>query len=342
VCSFAAHRRCPGKIIFPDGAAARRDNRGMQPPTREDDAGVPIAAVEQATGIARATLRIWERRYGFPQPGRDPRVERSYPTEQVEKLRLIAGLVNQGHRPSRLVQLPLAELERLAGPASAPSARAGADHGTAAQAGEDPALALLRGHDTGALTLHLEESLRSQGLDGFVTRRMPALNLQVGAGWARGELEVYQEHLYSEAVQVVLRSAMLRLPAPSREARPRVLLATLPEEWHGIGLLMAQVLLLAQGCRCTSLGVRVPLPQLVLAAAAFGSDIVGLSFSPSMNPAHVLRGLEQLRGELSPQVVIWAGGSCPVLSRRRVAGVRPVRDIADLPVAVAQWRMQQG
>ena len=45
------------------------------------------------TGIARATLRIWERRYGFPQPGRDLRGERSYPDEQVRKLRLIADLM---------------------------------------------------------------------------------------------------------------------------------------------------------------------------------------------------------------------------------------------------------
>ena len=63
--------------------------------------GVPIASVEQATGIARATLRIWERRYGFPQPGRDLRGERSYPDDQVRKLRLIADLMAQGHRPGR-------------------------------------------------------------------------------------------------------------------------------------------------------------------------------------------------------------------------------------------------
>jgi hypothetical protein len=33
--------------------------------------GLPIAAVERDTGLAKDTLRVWERRYGFPQPGRD-------------------------------------------------------------------------------------------------------------------------------------------------------------------------------------------------------------------------------------------------------------------------------
>ncbi|NNU42468.1 MerR family transcriptional regulator [Ramlibacter montanisoli] len=72
--------------------------------------------MEQATGIARATLRIWERRYGFPQPGRDLRGERSYPDEQVRKLRLIADLMARGHRPGRLVELSATQLASLAGP----------------------------------------------------------------------------------------------------------------------------------------------------------------------------------------------------------------------------------
>src|SRR3954463_2558055 len=97
------------------------------PATTASQEGVPIAAVEQATGIARATLRIWERRYGFPQPGRDLRGERSYPAEQVERLRLMADLMARGHRPGRLVQLSPAQLATLAGPLGAgPGAEDGA------------------------------------------------------------------------------------------------------------------------------------------------------------------------------------------------------------------------
>ena len=305
---------------------------------READQGLPIAAVEQATGIARATLRIWERRYGFPRPQRDVRDERSYEPEQVEKLRLIAGLLARGHRPGRLVTLSAAQLAVLAVPAAAdnaePMSRAAAGAG-------DPVLALLQRHDMAGLAVHLEEEISSRGLDGFVTRRMPVLNQMVGAAWASGELQVYEEHLYTEATQLLLHNAIARLPAVTAQARPRVLLATFPEESHGLGLLMAQVLLVIHGCRCTALGVRVPLAQMVSAAAALDADVVGLSFSASINPAHVLRGLAQLRGDLPPRISIWAGGSCPVLARRQIAGVRAVRDIADAPAAVAEWRSRQ-
>ena len=72
-----------------------------------------IAAVERDTGIGKDTLRIWERRYGFPTPDRDGFGERSYPLEQVEKLRVIKRLLDQGHRPGRIVALPMETLLRL-------------------------------------------------------------------------------------------------------------------------------------------------------------------------------------------------------------------------------------
>ena len=46
--------------------------------------GLSIAALELETGIAKDTLRVWERRYGFPQPQRDEFGERIYPLEQVD------------------------------------------------------------------------------------------------------------------------------------------------------------------------------------------------------------------------------------------------------------------
>lgn len=302
----------------------------MSAPTELQE-GVPIASVEQATGIARATLRIWERRYGFPQPGRDLRGERSYPDDQVRKLRLIADLMAQGHRPGRLVQLTLAQLGSLAGPA--------AERGSAQRpiSIDDPVVAALRRHDTQGVLGLLEQDVRQRGLAGFVTERMAPLNVDVGLAWARGELEVFEEHLYTECVQHVVRSHLAMLP-PRPGDGPRVLLATFPEEAHGLGLLMAQVLLVLEGCACTSLGVRMPLAQIVAASEAFAADVVGLSFTASMNPAHVLRGLEQLRGELAPHVGVWAGGRSPVLARHRIAGVQPIAQVGEVPGAVAQWR----
>jgi methanogenic corrinoid protein MtbC1 len=297
------------------------------------DEGLPIADVEQATGIARATLRIWERRYGFPRPERDARGERSYPQEQVRKLRRIAELMAQGHRPGRLVGLPPEQLASADLPV--PAARAG--RATAETVTHDPVLEPLQNHDPLALRHLLEQRIRSAGLAGFVCDEMPRMNAVVGDAWSCGGLKVYEEHLYTEAVQQMLRARLAQLPAAGPQA-PRVLLATLPEESHGLGLLMAQAMFMLEGWSCTSLGLRVPVAQLVAACEAFRPDLLGLSFTASANPAHVLRGLEQLRAELPEALPVWCGGSSPVIARRRVPDVQFVAHVRDVATLSAPWR----
>ena len=51
-----------------------------------------IAAVERDTGLAKDTLRVWERRYGFPAPGRDAQGERLYSDDDLVRLRHIRRL----------------------------------------------------------------------------------------------------------------------------------------------------------------------------------------------------------------------------------------------------------
>jgi DNA-binding transcriptional MerR regulator len=58
-------------------------------------------------------LRMWERRYRFPQPGRDSHGERVYLPEQVEKLRMIKRLMDRGQRPGKLVEHSLEALQDL-------------------------------------------------------------------------------------------------------------------------------------------------------------------------------------------------------------------------------------
>ena len=69
-----------------------------------------IAAVERDVGLSKDVLRVWERRYGFPVPNRDPHGERLYPAVQVLRLGLIKRLMDLGHRPGRLMSTPVEEL----------------------------------------------------------------------------------------------------------------------------------------------------------------------------------------------------------------------------------------
>ena len=71
----------------------------------ENDAYYSIGRVERDTGIGRDTLRVWERRYGFPEPRRNTRGERMYSEAQLRRLQRIRRLLGQGLRPGKLLVL---------------------------------------------------------------------------------------------------------------------------------------------------------------------------------------------------------------------------------------------
>jgi hypothetical protein len=65
-----------------------------------------ISQVERETGLSKDTLRVWERRYGFPSPARNRNDERMYSDDQVQRLRVIRRLLDSGLRPGKIVGLP--------------------------------------------------------------------------------------------------------------------------------------------------------------------------------------------------------------------------------------------
>jgi MerR family transcriptional regulator, light-induced transcriptional regulator len=295
-----------------------------------------ISAVERDTGLSKDTLRVWERRYGFPAPGRDAIGERAYTFDQVEKLRVIKRLMDAGHRPGRIVPLPFAELQLLSlstveqATRQVPVALGSGDLATY--------MDLLRRHQIAELRTELNRSLSRHGVARFVTEVVSPLGTAVGDAWIRGQLEVFEEHMYTEALQSVLRVAIASIPEPPLGARPRVLLTTFPGEPHGLGLLMAEAMFCLDGARCMSLGVQTPLWDIVRASTAHRADIVALSFSGSMNPNQVVDGLTELREKLPPAVRVWAGGGSPVLYRRRVDGVEPMSSLVQVPLELQRLR----
>lgn len=296
-----------------------------------------IAAVERDTGIGKDTLRVWERRYGFPQPLRNADGDRVYPPEQVQRLRQIKRLLDRGMRPGQVVPLDAAALQALiAAPAAAPGARMPA--AVSATGANAPYLVLLQRHEVQALHRQLARDLLRHGLSGFVSNVVAPLTVAVGEAWMRGELAVFEEHLYSEVIQRVLRQAIAAMPpVDARLARPRVLLTTVPQEPHILGLLMVEAMLALEGCVCIQLGPQMPLPEIVQAVQAHRADVLALSFSSLLPAAQVIAALQELTETLPPSCVLWAGGSAPALARAP-EGVRVLRGLDELAAAAADWR----
>ena len=298
-----------------------------------------IAAVERDTGIGKDTLRVWERRYGFPMPSRDVNDERIYPMAQVEKLRVIKRLMDQGYRPGRIVAQSMAALQHLSrGEASLQANQLSA----AALMREDLQgfMTLLQSQNHEGLRQALLDTLKQVGLSQFVANVVAPLTVMVGDAWARGDLAVHEEHLYSECVSDLMRQATATVLETTDAVAPTVLLTTFPQEAHGLGLLMAQSMLTLQGCRCVSLGTQTPLRDIAQAALVHRADVVALSFSVNMNINQVVEGLTELTALLPESVDVWAGGSSPALRRRHLERTFILRDLNAIVDTVKHWRQK--
>ncbi len=261
-----------------------------------------IAAVERDTGLSKDVLRMWERRYGFPTPERDDNGERSYPAAQVERLRLIKRLMDMGHRPGKLLAMPADELAALAPRRPPPAARPGSGS-------EDPGelLALIKQHDAHGYQQAMQQRLARQGLQSFVQDTVAPLTQRVGEAWEDGSFEVFEEHLFTELTKRLLRQAIATLPA--RPLGRRILLTTVPEERHSLGLLMVEAVLSIEGAHCIPLGPQMPLIEIARAAAAHQAEVVALSFSSAFPQRQIAGLLQQLETLLPAGVELWAGGA---------------------------------
>jgi DNA-binding transcriptional MerR regulator/methylmalonyl-CoA mutase cobalamin-binding subunit len=305
-----------------------------------------IAAVERDTGIAKDTLRVWERRYNFPMPLRDKNDDRVYPADQIEKLRILKRLLDSGFRPGRIVPLPIEALKELSAKTNQAVEQNPHPASIITQEEMDRYLDLLRSHQTEALRLALSTTLMKIGLDRFVIEVVAPLIRNIGEYWANGKLEIHEEHLFTEQIKHLLRTAINSVPRGhigqnEESSRPRILLTTFPQEPHSLGLLMAEALMALEGCSCVSLGTQTPILEIAQAARAQKADVIALSFSSQMNQNQVVDGLNELKSKLAPGIELWVGGDNQALRKRTPEGVMVLTALQDISANVKVWRTKR-
>lgn len=303
-----------------------------------------IAEVERETGLGKDTLRVWERRYGFPQPRRDPLGERAYPHDQLQRLRLLKRLLDAGHRPGKVVSLPLVQLQGLLqGNHADPviSRRQGAAVAVAELEDAEVWVRWLVSDQTELIRQALQQQILRHGLGHVVDQLVAPLCILVGQSWMKGEVSVYQEHLFTETLQSVLREAIASVDASGQalQRSPRVLLTTTPGEQHGLGLLMAECHFALESCVRFVLGTSTPVADIVLAARQLRIDVLALSFSAYASRRDIAESLRQLSEQVPAGVEIWVGGAGAARHRRVLPeAVRLLEQARDVSAQLHSWR----
>lgn len=290
---------------------------------------VPVAAIEQATGLDRDVIRKWEARYGFPRPERDANGERQYPDDQVIRLCLIRKLLDGGFRPAKVVGLDTPQLKSLVKTLSPPAE--GSDN-----LFENEALAIIRRHDAEGLRTFFQRHINQNGILSFVQDKIAPLSAAVGESWLRGDLRIFEEHLYTSVVQDVLgRAAAVIAPATNP---PRVLLTTPSGELHVLGLIMTQLFFHHAGVYCIVLGTQTPVSEICEAVEALDIDIVGLSISLALPTRSATAFLRELGDKLRPETAIWVGGMGATRLPARLPRVVPILNFGEAQMEINALR----
>ncbi|KQZ88193.1 hypothetical protein ASD62_01485 [Phycicoccus sp. Root563] len=214
-----------------------------------------VGSVSERLGVAPATLRTWDRRYGIGPSQRTEGGHRRYTEEDIRRVRVMARFTARGVPAQSAARVALSmDSERLMIETGTES-DAGPDRGEAGDTVSAVCSAALS-LDPAALSRIYQRTLRERDLvsawnDVFA----PALRT-IGEQWGAGALGVESEHLASEVLVTELR-AVIRGNRP-RTLEADVVLASADEEQHYLPLLALEAELARHGLGAICLGARVP------------------------------------------------------------------------------------
>lgn len=296
-----------------------------------------IHVASRLTGIPIETLRVWERRYGFPRPSRSETGNRRlYSDAEIERLKWIARALERGFRAGEVVPRPVREIEALIGAAPAPEpSPPPAELATVASLVD-----ALANDDIAFVENEVRRLAAALGPKRFVMEVAHPFAVAVGEAWGSGTIEVRQEHWASECLATQLR--LLLAAYQDAAGDPVVVLATLPGEPHALGLAMVALYLAVSGAKPRLVGASTPPDQIVAAARALDADVVGLTITPASDPIATPEQVAWIARELPARSRLWLGGvgaqRVEPRAARKGATVRVVGDWEALDDALADAR----
>ena len=277
-----------------------------QPPA---GAALGVAAVARRLGVATATLRTWDRRYGLGPSDHVAGAPRRYTAADLARLDGMRRLLLDGVTPAEAARVVLeGSLDSdtagpdTAGPGAAdtrtsrpqrrhrPDRRSGGGRVVPLPDAPPAARGLARAAmtlDGDACTTLIASAVRRRGaLGAWEDLLLPVLT-GVGDRWRSTGEGVEVEHLLSESAETALRTALVPAgPADDRPSRP-VLLAALEPEGHRLPLVALAAALAERGVPCRLLGPRLPVKALSDAVARTGPAAVFLWSSGAAGPVPV-------------------------------------------------------
>ena len=212
-----------------------------------------VAAVARRLGVAPATLRTWDRRYGLGPSSHEAGEHRRYCPNDLAKLTMMRRLITSGVAPCDA------------------AIRAKAHEGSLTfdnlveefVVREDLVDSLHRASkalDKSFVETLLRKDISENGVITSWTEVIVPLLFLVGDEWAATGAGIEVEHMLSEIIKRLLREGVVEIKDPVN-AQP-VLLASVGEEVHCLALHALAAALAEKGIETFFLGARTPLEAI--------------------------------------------------------------------------------
>lgn len=256
-----------------------------------------MAVVARRLGLAPATLRTWDRRYGIGPSGHVEGAHRRYSEADLSRLMEMRRLILAGSSPAEAA-LALTSDPTAPVTLSQPQAR--------------PAEATVRGLTSAAFALDfdgvislLDQELAVRGAQNLWSEIVVPVMVAVGERWEKTQTSIEVEHILSEALLELFATAARNVSEPINTTP--VLLASAHEEMHSLPLYAIAASLAQYNVSSRVLGARTPPPALAATVRRSGPAAIFLWSSTSgTGSCDQLQTLPTLRP--SPCVILGGPG----------------------------------
>ena len=226
-----------------------------------------IGVVSRMTGVSMATLRAWERRYGFPDSERTTGGHRLYSERDVLFIRWVKSRIDEGMQASHAINAlrhqketgGLALVEQIDGLQDSKPVliRTG---GSNLRNYEGQLFNTLIHRELSAADTIMGEVLAASSPENLILEVIGPVLSEIGDAWEQGRISVATEHLATNYLRQRLLMWMVSGPPP-KSINP-IILACAPNEWHEGSLLIIGALLRRRRWPVAYLGQSVPLTDL--------------------------------------------------------------------------------
>ncbi len=260
-----------------------------------------VSAVARRLGVAPATLRTWDRRYGLGPSSHEAGEHRKYCPEDLSKLMMMRRLISAGVTPADAAD----KAKKSKGSVKLENIVREFEVREDVVAGINKAL---QAFDVEFVEEALRAELDEHGIELVWHEIIVPTLIEIGEAWQASGEGIEIEHAFTEILKKILRERSTPIENPVN-GHP-VVIAAVGEEAHSLPLHALEALLCEMGIKCHFLGARTPFEAVAATVTRLAPPAVFLwaLFPQNANP-DFYRNLPAIRP--APRIVLGGPGWDP-------------------------------